>query len=112
LQLFTKLGRFRVAKWALQSADDYKPQQSKSNTAISDKVRAKLRTRHVSNKKRTYGTGCVRLNAAESRAVNSSGTLPHTFFSHYLAWYRAKGVVIELGLDRAQELKMCGGLAG
>jgi len=102
LQLLTNLERIRVAEWALASADNHKPQ---NNTAISNKIRAVLRARHILNKKKKYGKGCVRLNAAESRAVNSHGALSHTFFSHFYAWCRAKGVAIELGVDRAQDVR-------
>jgi len=102
LQILTNLERIRVAEWALACADNHKPQ---GNAAISEKIREVLRARHAANKKRKYGKGCVRLNKCETQAVNSQGVLSHTFFSHFYAWCRAKEVGIELGVDRAQDVR-------
>jgi len=70
-------------------------------------MRAVLRARHILNKNKKYGKGCVRLNAAESRAVNSHGALSHSSPTST----RGVGQRALPSSWVLTKLKMCGGLA-
>lgn len=101
-QLLTDTERVKVGKWIAGCADGHCP---KDRSQISQKIIAVLKARHKSNKQRKHGVGTVALNQAELDAVSAGGELSHRFFQRfYEPWCRARGIDVEEGTDRAQDV--------
>ena len=80
-QILTNAERLKLGTWILACADGQDP---KDRTAVSNKVRELLRARHADNKRRKWGTGCIKLNTQELRAVNSRELLlSKSFFERF-----------------------------
>jgi hypothetical protein len=102
-QVLTNAERLALAEWILACADG---QQPKTRSQVSDKVREVLKTRHASNKKKQWRGGSIKLNRAELAIVRGvvDPQRAKTFFERFYPWCRAKGVKIEEGPERSQDV--------
>ena len=102
-QIMTDTERKQVAEWIMECADGNKPQY---RTDITVRIRTILRGRVRDNKKKKYGTGSVKLNSREQAVLASDATqLSNTFFQHFYAWCRARGLEVDEGTPKTSEAK-------
>lgn len=102
-QILTNAERLALANWILACADG---QQPKNRAQVSAKVREMLLARHGSNKKRHWCGGSIKLNDLEMAvARNKDAQLAKCFFERFYPWCRARGIKIEEGKERSQDVQ-------
>ena len=102
-QVLTNAERLELAEWILACADGQAP---KNRAHVSDKVREILNARHASNKKKQWRGGAIKLNEPELAIVRGvvDAQRSQMFFERFYPWCRAKGVKIEEGTARSQDV--------